>query len=289
MNSFDYSARLVVLPVVLAALGLVGCDDGKKLSERGAAEEIERIAPVVKEDVEQLRKGVPLGAAKLAEKTDADTLGSNPALQRAIAQSRAQVKELDTAKATFFAMADATGMVLRSEADLDLLAHHNVVTAFPTLKKALDPASGTVEAFGEMVEMRGLRTGQDLAWVLAHPLKDEKGLKGLFVTGWSFRKYAAYLDDKARRHLEAASAKAEKKTVPIAYVFIVKGPKAYGSPLLSADVNAQAIEGLSILEKTSAGPYKGNIEITGRTFGVAAQRAPELGDDAAVVVLLSEI
>jgi hypothetical protein len=77
--------------------------------------------------------------------------------------------------------------------------------------------------------------------------------------------------------------------VPIAYVFLLKGNKAYGSPLLSADVNAQALEGLGLLEKTSAGPYKGNIEITGRTFGVAAQRTPELGDDAAVAVLLSEI
>ena len=120
-------------------------------------------------------------------------------------------------------------------------------------------------------------------------MKDAKGLKGLFITGWSFRKYGAYLDDKARRDLEAASAKAEKKTVPIAYVFMVKGGKAYGSPLLSADVNAQAIEGLGVIEKTAQGPYKGNIEITGRSFGIAALRTPELGDDAAVVVLLSEI
>ena len=289
MMTFDSSIRLAVFPLTLAALGLVGCDDGKKLSEREAAEEVERIAPVVKEDVEAIRKGLPLGAAKLAEKADADTLGNNSALQKAIAQSRAQVKELDTAKSTFFSITDASGTVLRSEADPDMLAGKSVIAAFPSLKKALDPASGTVEAFGEMVEMRGLRTGQDLAWVLVHPMKDEKGLKGLFVTGWSFRKYAAYLDDKARRHLEAASLKAEKKTVPIAYVFVLKGAKAYGSPLLSADVNAQAIEGLDILGKTAAGPYKGNIEITGRGFGVAAQRAPELGDDAAVVVLLSEI
>ncbi len=289
MSSFDSSIRLVALPLALAALGLAGCDDGKKLSEREAAEEVERIAPIVKEDVEAIRKGLPLGAAKLAEKADADTLGNNTALQRAIAQSRAQVKELDTAKSTFFSITDASGMVLRSEADPDLLTGHSVIAAFPTLKKALDPASGTVEAFGEMVEMRGLRTGQDLAWVLVHPMKDDKGLKGLFVTGWSFRKYAAYLDDKARRHLEAASLKAEKKTVPIAYVFLIKGAKAYGSPLLSAEVNATALEGLGLLEKTATAPYKGNIEITGRSFGVAARRTPELGDDAAVVVLLSEI
>lgn len=287
MTSFDCSPRLAL--IAFAAIALAGCDDGKKLSEKEAADEVALIAPIVKEDVEQVRKGLPAGAAKLAQKADADTLGNNAALQKAIADSRAAVKELDVAKSTFFSIADATGTVLRSEADPDMLAGKSVITPFPALKKALDPAAGVVEAFGEMVEMRGLRTGQDLAWVAVHPMKDDKGLKGLFVTGWSFRKYAAYLDDKAKRHLSDMAAKAEKKTVPIAYVFLFKGSKAYGAPLLSADVNAQAIEGLGILEKTSAGPYKGNIEITGRSFGVAAQRTPELGDDAAVVVLLSEI
>lgn len=287
MTSFDYSHRLPL--IAFAALALAGCDDGKKLSEKEAFEEVAHIAPIVKEDVEQVRKGLPAGAAKLAQKADADTLGNNSALQKAVADSRAAVKELDVAKSTFFAITDATGTVLRSETDPDMLAGKSVITPFPALEKALDPAAGVVEAFGEMVEMRGLRTGQDLAWVAVHPMKDDKGLKGLFVTGWSFRKYAAYLDDKAKRHVSEISVKAEKKTVPIVYVFLFKGSKAYGSPLLSADVNAQAIEGLGILEKTSAGPYKGNIEITGRNFGVAAQRTPELGDDAAVVVLLSEI
>ncbi len=289
MPSLDSSARLAVLAFAALGPALAGCDDGKKLSEKEAFDEVALIAPLVKEDVEQVRKGLPAGAAKLAQKADADTLGNNSALQKAIAASRSSVKELDNAKCTFFSITDASGTVLRSETDPDMLAGKSVITAFPALKKALDPASGVVEAFGEMVEMRGLRTGQDLAWVIVHPMKDDKGLKGLFVTGWSFRKYAAYLDDKAKRHLSEMSLKAEKKTVPIAYVFLFKGTKAYGSPLLSADVNAQAIEGLGILEKTATGPYKGNIEITGRNFGVAAQRAPELGDDAAVVVLLSEI
>lgn len=289
MISFALSRAAFVACAALS-LGLAGCNDNKKLSEKEAAEEVEHIAPIVKEDVEQIRKGLPLGAAKLALKADADTLGNNSALQKAIADSRTAVKELDVAKSTFFSITDATGTVLRSEVDPDLLASKSVITPFPALKKALDPAAGVIEAYGEMTEMRGLRTGQDLAWVAAAPMKDEKGaLKGLFVTGWSFRKYAAYLDDKAKRRLTDVSVKAEKKTVPIAYVFLFKGTKAYGSPLLSADVNAQAIEGLGILEKTAAGPYKGNLEITGRSFGVAAQRTPELGDDAAVVVLLSEI
>jgi hypothetical protein len=280
-------ARLALIPLALAAF--TGCDDGKKLSEKEATEETARLTFVVQEDVEQVRKGLPAGAAKLATLLDPDTLGNTQALQKAISTARASVKELDVAKSTFFSVTDASGVVLRSEADPDVLAGKSVVAAFPALKKALDPAGGEVEAFGEMVEMRGLKTGQDLAWVVATPMKDDKGPKGMFVTGWSFRKYAAYLDDKAKRHLSDAAQKDGKTKIPIAYAFIVKGGKAYGSPLLSADVNAQAIEGLGVVEKTAQGPYHSNIEVTGRSFGIAAARTPELGDDAVLVVLLSEI
>src|SRR5690242_17102881 len=120
-----------ILP--LALLTLAACDDGKKLSEKEADEEVDRILPVVKEDVEQVRKGLPAGAARLGQTLDPDTLGNTGGLQKAIAQARTSVKELDTAKSTFFSFADATGTVLRSEADPDLLAGKSVVKAFPAL------------------------------------------------------------------------------------------------------------------------------------------------------------
>ncbi len=69
---------------------------------------------------------------------------------------------------------------------------------------------------------------------------------------------------------------------------MVKGKTAYGTPV-APDVNAHAIEALDLVGKTAAGPYRGTLEITGRGFGVAAVRAPEFGDDAALAVLTSEI
>ena len=63
---------------------------------------------------------------------------------------------------------------------------------------------------------------------------------------------------------------------------------AYGT-LIAPDVNAHAIEALDLVGKTAGGPWRGGIEITGRGFGVAGARAPELGDDAALAVLASEI
>lgn len=274
--------------LLLGALALTACDEGRKLSEQGAADELALIAPVVKEDVEQVRKGLPQGA-KLLGGLDADTLGTPAALQKAVAGARAHVPELAIAKSTFFSYVDAAGTVVRSEADPDLLAGKPVIKSFPALQKALDPASGVVEAFGEMPEMRGVKTGVDLAWAVGHPIKDDKGTaKGMFLTGWSFRSFAYHLEETAKRHVNDATKKAGKKLTPIVYVFMIKGKTAYGAPL-TPDVNAQAIEGLGLLEKTAAGPFRTNLEITGRVFGAAAQRTPELGDDAAVAVLLSEI
>ncbi|MEO7330155.1 MAG: hypothetical protein ABI193_16390 [Minicystis sp.] len=279
---------LSTIALLAAALVLGACDEGRKLSEQGAVDEVARLAPVVKEDVEQVRKGLPEGA-KMLSGLDADTLGAPAALQKAIAGARAHVPELAIAKSTFFSYVDTTGTVLRSEADPDLLAGKSVLKAFPALQKALDPGSSVVEAFGEMPEMRGLKSGIDLAWAVGHPIKDDKGtVKGMFLTGWSFRAFAYHLEETAKRHVNDATKKAGKKLTPIVYVFMVKGKTAYGAPLTPA-VNAEAIEGLGVVEKTAGGPFRTNLEITGRVFGAAAQRTPELGEDAALAVLISEI
>jgi hypothetical protein len=274
--------------VTFAALGLLGCEDKGKLSEQTAVDELQRLAPVVKEDVEQVRKGLPEGAAKLAAMLDVDTLGNPAGLQKAIARARASVKDLDIAKSTFFSFANTTGTVVRSEADPDVLAEKSITKPFPSLLKAIEPGSGNAEVFGEMPELRGLRTGQDLAWVVAHPVQDGDKVKGMFVTGWSFRLFARHLEETAKRHLIEATQKEKKKNVPIVYVFMVKAGKAYGTPL-APDVNAETIESLGVIEKTAAGPFRTNLEITGRGFGLAVQRTPELGADAALAVLLSEI
>jgi hypothetical protein len=273
----------------LIALGAASCQDNRKASEQGAADEVGKLAALVKEDVAQVRKGLPLGATKLGAVLEADPGADLAGLQRAIVGARNQVPDLSVAKSTFFSFADPSGLVLRSEADPDMLANKSVVAAFPVLEKALDPASPPVEVFGEMAEMRGVRVGPDFTWVVAAPVKDPGGkLKGLFVTGWSFRRYAYFLEEAAKRDQRDRAEKEEKKSVPILYAFAVKGRKAYGAPLCP-DVDAQAIEGLDVVAKTASGPYRGTVDVTGRTFGVAAERTPDLADDAAVAVMMSEL
>lgn len=284
-------ARVMKTALTIAAIvvSLPACSNNTAVQEREATEEVTKLLPLVKEDVEQVRKGLPEGAKKLGEILDPDP-GANPAsLQRAIATARDSVKTLQLAKSTFFSFIDTNGVVLRSEADPDLLAHKNVFTTFPVLKKAIEPTSGLVEIYGEMPEMRGVRTGADLAWAVAHPVKDKDGaVKGAFLTGWSFRRFALVLEEAAKRDTLELATKEGKKQPPIIYVFVVKGSKAYGAPV-TPDVNADEVEKLGLVEKTAAGSWKTTFEITGRSFSVAAQRAPELGSDAAIAVMLSEI
>jgi hypothetical protein len=276
-----------VVPMVMVALA--GCEDKGKISEQQAVDAAVKLVPVVKDAAEQVRRGLPLGAKKLGTLVDADPGANLVGLQKNIQISRSSVPDLDRAKSTFFSFADPSGVVLRSEVDPDLLAGKSVFAAFPPLKKATEASSGVVEVYGEMQEMRGVKNGPDLQWVLAHPVAAPDGaVKGVFVTGWSFRVFANYLEGTVNRVLFESSQEdsKKKKTVPLVYVFAIKGTKAYGGPV-TPDVNAEAVEKLDLIGKTGAGPYRGTIDITGRTFGVAAHRTPELGDDAAVAVILS--
>jgi hypothetical protein len=278
------------VPVAAAAVAMLAtaCEDQGKVSEQKAVAEVAKLLPVVKDDVGEVRRGLPEGAKKLGLILDADPGNDLAALQRQIQSARAGVVDLDVAKSTFFSFADTSGMVLRSEADPDLLAHHSVVQTFPALKKAADAASGNVEVFGEMEEMRGVRKGPDTTWVVAHPVKDKDGtVKGMFVTGWSFRRYAYRLEEQAKRDLLELAQKNEDKKVPLVYVFALRGKKAYGAPV-TPDVNAEAVEKLDALAKAGTGVFHGQVEITGRTFGVAAQRTPELAEDTGIAVMMSE-
>jgi hypothetical protein len=283
-----------LLPLLLVACALLAllacaCSDGGKASQKYAAEIADKLVPVLKEDAGQVRRGLPGGAAKLGTLIEADPGANLLGLQKAIEGARASVKDLAVAKSTFFSFADPSGTVLRSEADPDMLANKSVVAAFPELKKALDPQGGLVEVFGEMQEMRGVRNGPDHQWVVAHPVKSADGqLKGMFVTGWSFRAYAFRLQEAGKRELIEITKRDQLKSAPLLYVFVLKGGKAYGEKL-TPDINVEAVEKLDLSAKTASGPWSSTLEITGRTFGVAAARAPDLAPDAGVAVLVSPI
>lgn len=277
------------LPVIaIVASATTGCGDAAKASEKAAADRLPGVVALVKDDVAQVRKGLPEGSAKLGKLLGPEAGGDLPGLQRAIASARAGVKDLELAKSTFFTFVDPSGTALRSEADPDLLATKNIFASLPKLKKATEAGSGVVEEVGELKDVY-IKAGNDLAWAAAHPVKDDKGeVKGAFVTGWSFRSLAYHLEEMAGREVVEEAKKAGKKGIPVLYVYVLRGKKAYGSAK-APDVTTQTIEGLDLLGKAQNGNYTTNVEITGRVFGVAAAKVPEYADDIGVAVVASEI
>src|SRR4051812_40193080 len=119
MRPMRVIARAAV--AALISTGAVACDDPHK-TEEDAADQVSRLVVLVKEDVEQVRRGLPQGAKKLGLLLEPDAGNNLVSLQRSIGAARSAVKDLDVAKSTFFSFADPSGIVLRSEADPDMLA-----------------------------------------------------------------------------------------------------------------------------------------------------------------------
>lgn len=280
------SAVSFVVPVLVASLG--GCTDPAK-QEQIAVNVLAKVAPLADADAAQVRRGLPDGAKKLGEHIDAEPETNLVALQRVVLGARVNTEDLRTSKCTFFSFADSSGVVQRSEIDPDNLAQKQLFTVFPGLKKALEPNAGVVEAWGDMEEMRIAKVGPEYQWVLAHAVKDKEGqTKGLFVTGWSLRRFAYHIDQAAKAELVKAAERERATKLPLVYVYLVKDGKAYGGPL-APEVNARAIEGLDLPAKTQNGVFRGHLEITGRTFGIAAQKAPNLGESFILSVMISEV
>jgi len=276
-----------LLALTAALPTLVACDDSAKRSEQAAVATLAQVSPLIDKDMAAVRDGLPDGAKLLGTELPTDAASDLKGTQEAIQRTREKTDSLRLAKSTFFVFTGADGVVIRSQNDPDRLVEKNVFTAFPDLKKAADPKSGVAEAFGSMEEMRGVKKGDDMEWVLSAPVVGKDGkLRGTFTSGWSFRLYAYYLEQQAKRYLDDQAKTSSDHKIPVMYVYIVKGSKAYGAPD-TPDPNADAVGKLDLGSKVKSGSYRTHVEITGRVFGVAADPAKGFGDDAAIVVVAS--
>lgn len=275
-----------LLGFAAVSAGAFGCDDSAKKSEAAATESLDVVFPLVERDVGQVRKGLPEGVKAIEKKLPSDPAGSRQELQKAIKDTRNAIDDLAFAKVTFFAFATPEGVVLRNETDPDRLVEQNVFKALPGLEKAKDPAAGAVEVFGKMDAIRGVKKGEDIAWVVAQGIPGDGGAKGVIVTGWSIRLYVRVLEQQLVAKLTEKAKEAKQNNVPVAYVFIVKGTEAFGDPDRADELTA-TIAKLDLVAKTAGGDFKVSQEIEKRQFGIAARRAPILGEDAAIVVAAS--
>jgi hypothetical protein len=272
--------------IALFAALVAGCgNDAKKSAEFARGHALE-LASAAKEDVREVRTGLPLGAAELAkilppkESGEIDAQTAREALQKA----RNKVQDLRVAKSTFFALVAAGGSVIRNDREQDRMAGKDLFVAYPGIRAALD--GKYVETGGSMPEASEVRGRGDAQWVAAAPVRMAGETRALYVTGWSWSAYAYRLENSLRSNLR--SALPERGKMPLAYVYVVVDREVYGAPI-SPEVNAKAIKDQAVLQKLKGTePWSVELELTGRAFGLGVALAPELGDKIAIAVLRSE-
>ncbi len=276
-------ASSLALGCLGSSVGLAGCTDKAKLAIARSSTACDEALTLFTRDVDQIRNGMAEGAKILAKRMPADPKGSSLELQTAIKAARENVKDLSYAKSTFFSFAQLDGLVLRSEIDPDRLVGQNVVSVYPTLAKAAEPPPKLVEAWGEMDALRGVKQGNDIAWIVAHAVVGADGkVLGLFLTGFSLRLYTGFVQDEVRRRVDEKTKDQREKSE--LYLFVVKGKLAYGHPD-APEVHASEIEKRDIMSKIGGGEYSDRLELEGKTWGIAAKKAPMFGDDAAVATI----
>lgn len=265
---------------------LFACEDTGKASAEQAKAHVGWLRKTIAADVKEIQNGLPAGAEHLKEFFESEIPAKQNAAgaREALETARSKVQDLRVAKSTFFAVVDKDGTIIRNDQEQDLMAGKNLFGSFDALRGAL--SGKYVEARGSMKEAAGVRGRPDGQWVAAVPVRVKNQVAGLYVTGWSWARYAYRLELSLRNDLKSSLSPGDN--LPLVYVYLVVGDAAYGAPI-SPDVNAKVVVEQRVLSKAQDKQiYATPLEITGRQFGLAAGRVPELGQDVAVAVLHSE-
>jgi hypothetical protein len=278
------------LAAVVCVLALAsGCKDQAKDSARLAAANVDMLAKVVDKDVSEIQQGMPDGATRLATLYAGgnDPTKDLPSVRQALLRTQRQVPNLNIAKSTFFALADDKGVGIRNNLEQDAMAGQDLAKLFPAISKAIG---------GEYVETTGSfggppgRFGPDRDWIAAMPVKNEQGkVAGLFVTGWSYRRFASHLQQVLKERFQSDLRRSgDIGKMPVFYVAVFD-PSGVYSERTTPKVDEKALVDAKLVDKTKSGAYQGTVTITDRAFGYAAKRTPKLGPDTGVVVLRSEL
>lgn len=277
---------------VFASLAMmVGCKDQAKESAKLAVGDAETLASLVDKDIGEVEQGMPEGAQKLGAlyAGGADPTKDLPSVRQALLRTQRDVPELTIAKSTFFALTDDKGIGIRNNLEQDAMAGQDLAKLFPGISKALAGAyTETTGSFGGPVPPNA--NGPDKDWLAAAPVKNDQGkVAGLFVTGWSYRRFATHLQDVLKENFQTKLRKnGNTGKMPVFYVAVFDASGVY-SEKTTPKVDEEALAGVKLVDKTQSGSATGTLTITDRDFGWAAKRTPKLGADTGVVVLRSEL
>jgi hypothetical protein len=282
------SMRKLAWTWTLLALFAVGCKDQGKESAARASANVTELAALVEKDLGEVERGLPAGAKQLAPlvANGADPKQDAAGVRKALQRARRDVPDLNIAKSTFFALADAGGVAIRNDLEEDVMAGQNLFTVFPALAKAKTEYTTTTGVFPNA----SAKNGPDRDWIAGIPVKKENGETGaVFVTGWTYRYFARHLQESLKDRLtDEARKSGDEGKIPVFYVAVFDKTGVYSAPL-TPPVDEKALAEQGLVEKTAAGPTQGSLPITDRAFGWAAVRTPHLAPDTGIVVLRSEL
>jgi hypothetical protein len=275
--------------VVLLSLLAVSCKDQAKESAKLAAKDADTLADLVDKDIAEVERGMPEGAKRLASlyAGGTDATKDLPAVRQALLKAQRDVPDLNVAKSTFFALVDDKGVGVRNNLEQDAMAGQDLAKLFPGISKAL--AGEYTETTGSFGGPPG-PNGADKDWIAASPIKNEQNkVSGLFVTGWSYRRFATHLQEVLKENFQNNLRKSgDTGKMPVFYVALFDSSGVYAERT-TPKVDEQALADAKLVDKTKGGAFQGTLNITDRDFGYAAKRTPKLGEDVGVVVLRSEL
>jgi len=286
------SAWLASFAAGLTALSFAvlssGCESTNQDTVNKALAHAQRLVDTAKQDAGEVRHGLPRGAEELAKvwADEANPLGDPEAARRLLTRAHDKTQDLRVAKSTFFALASLDGTVIRNDREQDRMAGRPLFPSFPELARA---AQGDyVEALGSLPEAHGVKGKPDAEWVAAKGVRVGDAVRALYVTGWAWSSYAYRLEFSLRGQVER-ELRGTRQNVPLLYVFVIVGADVYGAPE-SPEVNARSIsERDPLAHLNPQGSFSTLLEITGRTFALGVQAAPDLAPRVAIGVLRSEL
>jgi hypothetical protein len=267
---------------------LLGCEGTNQESVDRAVAHVRRLADTAKQDVAEVRQGLPRGAEEMATLwgSEANPLSDPEAARKLLTRTQNKVQDLRVAKSTFFALATLDGTVIRNDREQDRMAGRPLFPSFPELARAVK--GDYVEALGAMPEAHGVKGKPDAEWVAAKGVRVGDAVQALYVTGWAWSSYALRLEFALRGQIER-ELRDKRENVPLVYVFIIVGRDAYGTPD-SPEINARILGERDPLAHVGPdGGFSTLLDITGRRFALAVQAVPDVAPKVAIAVLRSEV
>ena len=283
---FSNSLFTNVLYMLLYAFACLGCKKDAEPSRKLAVEHVSLLSKRTQKDAENLRQGLPKGAALLRpffEKAGIEPLDYQTA-DRALRDARGYVEDLRKAKSDFFLIAQSDGRITRNNLEQDDMAGENLFRAYPPLKRVLK--NDAAEALGTWAIAKGVKGRADAQWITAVPIKGQSQTLGVYASGWSWSRYAERLESQLRDQVLKETAPGQN--VPLIYAYILVEGAAYGAPIAPM-VNIETFLKTEPSKRIEQGKLSEVHEILGTPFGIALQEVPSFEKKVAIVVFRSEI